>query len=189
MNSSEEKTSSSRSVNLRRKALVALFGLALVPTALLLGGSGGNGLVLAHEYFLPLHFVAGSEIQIDTPYCANPVLTAEGWMDGWLHTDSSGDIQLVAGIPPWSPSLDAFTFCGDPLLPWDEGTYKLDLTSYQEVSGGNRLKLVFDVPTLEDDLIVILVRGTPRFEVRFGDVVRKGVALPFEGKPFNWTVE
>lgn len=178
-----------RSLGNLRRAWPALFGLLLLPVALVVSGSGSSGLELEHEYFLPLYFDADTEIEVDTEYCEDPYLTGEGWAHGWLHTDSAGDIELIGGIPPWSRTLGSFTFCGDDLVPWDEGVYKVSLSEYEELSGGNKLRLVFDVPQTEDDLVVILWRTTPKFEVIWDGTTYNGVALPFSGKPFQWTIE
>ena len=172
-----------------RRVLCIAFVLAIVPMAALISGSGSSGLQLNHDYVLPIHLEQDAEILVDTEYCDYPYVTGEGWVHGWLRTDSSGDIELVGGIPPWSPTLGTFTFCGDDLLPWDEGTYSVELTEYDVLSGGNKLRLFFDLPNTDDDLTVILVRNTPRFEIQWAGKIFKGVALPFKNKPFQWTVE
>ncbi len=157
--------------------------------AVFLMGTGGEGLTLASDYTLPLHLAQDSEVLIDTEYCEDPYLTGEGWIAGWLHTDSSGDIELRVGIPPWNPDLSQFTFCGDDLVPFDEGIYSVALDDYEVFGGGNKLRLIFDLPQIPDDLVVVLKKGGPRFEVTWDGVTWYGKAMPVRGTSFDWTVE
>lgn len=167
-------------------ALALLFAGAL-PWLLL--GSGSEGLTLDDSYTLPMHFVDGSEYEVDTEYCGSPILTGQGWIHAILTTDSGGDVILKIGIPPWSPDLSSFEFCGSSIAGWDEVWFQLELDSYDEVSGGNKLQLVFDIPSTSDDLEVILTRNTPKFTVEWDGNTKKGIALPPQGRNFDWEIE
>ena len=163
--------------------------LVLALTSFFLMGTGGEDLELSDSWLLPIHLAKDSEILIDTQYCQDPYLTGEGWVVGGLGTNSAGDIVLKAGIPPWNPSLGQFTFCGDDLLPFDEGIYVVEMDSFQELAGGNKLRILFDVPQTDDDLAVVLYKGDPYFDVLWDGATYKGTAMPKYGTSFNWTIE
>jgi len=151
--------------------------------------SGSEGLTLSDDWKMPVHLESDGAITIDTEWCESPTLTGGGWVFTKLWTDSSGDIKLWAAIPPGSPEADSFEFCGDPLDDFSEGYYELDLDSYTEISGGNKLRLVFDVPNTDDDLVLVLQKGTPKFKYIWDEEAVRGISMPFIGNNFDWTVD
>jgi hypothetical protein len=169
------------------KFLLVAFFAGAVPWFLL--GTGSEGLTLSDSYTLPAHFVDGTEYEVDTQYCQDPTLTGEGWIYALLTTDSSGDVILKIGIPPWNPDLTSFTFCGNAIGDWDDVWFQLELASYDDISGGNKLQLEFDVPTTTDDLVVTLTRNTPKFIVQWDGNAMEGVAMPMLNNPFDWDIE
>ena len=160
-----------------------------VMAALLLTASGSEGLTLSNDYNLPIWLPEATEYEVDTTACQDATITGQGWVYGWLATDSGGDVVLRIGLPSWHPQLAEFTFCEDPIDDFDETMYELSLDEYTELSGGNRLRLVFDIPTSPDDLVVDLHKGTPKFDVLWDGNEISGVSTPMTGTNFNWTVE
>lgn len=162
----------------------SLSALALsVLVAFAASAAHAGELELGDDYLLPVFVPIDSSMVVDTPFCPDGELKAAGWIHVRLRRLPEGGVKLIAGIPTHNGFRDQCSFCGIPLVTTDEGAYSTTLSAFQD--RGGVLVMAFDVPLVDEDVLVILWRGKPRFEVHFGDQHLEGKAMP-SATAFRW---
>ena len=142
-------------------------------------------LELGGDYLLPVFVPLGSSTVVDTPFCPDGELKGAGWVHVRLRRLPEGGVKLIAAIPTHNGFRDQCSFCGVSLATADEGAYSTTLSSFREKDGA--LVMAFDVPLVGEDVVVILWRDKPRFEIHFADQHLEGKAMP-SATAFQWRI-